>query len=106
MTILGAGTPIRATETGKILGLQVEVLVGSVYQDPGVKVQDATDGDLSRSVAVCGISKLQGVLVNPTLPGRPHVITYTATDKSGNVASMEFRWAFLGFLHCLHVYST
>ncbi len=90
LTVLGTGTPVKALETGQVLGLQVEVLVGTEYKDPGVKAQDATDGTVNK-VAVCGASNLQGPLTVPTLPGQPYVVTYTVSDASGNVAATAFR---------------
>ncbi|GFR51054.1 hypothetical protein Agub_g13376 [Astrephomene gubernaculifera] len=74
-----------STEAGGI-GRITFILVGSDFVDPGVRVVDDVDGDISASVAR---SHPTGSPLDTRVPRNesdPYVITYIATDSAGNRA--------------------
>lgn len=61
--------------------LTVEINMGTEYVEPGYTVLDNGDGDITGQVTVTGE-------IDNTYPGS-YVLTYTATDKAGNVATAQ-----------------
>lgn len=60
-------------------GEDVDVILGSTWDDPGYTATDDEDGDLTNSVVVEGV-------VNTNLTGT-YEVTYTVTDVAGNVGT-------------------
>eukprot|EP00854_Cymbomonas_tetramitiformis_P007736 gene7736-9201_t len=64
-----------------------QVLQQDIYVDAGVSVQDVVDGTLIPEVV--GLDSVD--TSEPTVEGHPFIITYSATDSSGNLAAVERR---------------
>jgi hypothetical protein len=61
-----------------------QVILFSVFNDPGITVTDNIDAKVT-NVSVLGVSNVNTSAITPT--DAPIIITYFATDASGNVAS-------------------
>ena len=61
-----------------------KVILFSVFNDPGITVTDNIDAKVT-NISVLGVSNVNTSAITPT--DAPIIITYFATDASGNVAS-------------------
>ena len=87
-----SGTPVSGLQgdtTAPVITVlgdnPLHVSVGGVYVDPGVTAVDAVDGAVPITTFVDGIQS--GVDAIDTSSQTTHIITYSATDQRGNLAT-------------------
>jgi hypothetical protein len=78
-------TPVNDAPTIELLGdVEMTLIEGDTFNDPGATATDEEDGDISQDIVVGGDT------VNTSVPGT-YVISYNVTDSAGSAANEVLR---------------